>query len=405
MNKTYLIFRHEFLNTVRRTGFIIMTLIVPLIALLGIGIFHIVSGISQPVAAEEERIGYVDEPGGFNKATDQGNIALVPYATPEAAKQALVAGDIKEYFVIPPDYVTTGIINRYTMQKELSPPVDTTAAINSFLLQNLLADQVPEATAARIEAPLNMFTIILTASGEVAEDQGGFANFLFPGVFSLLLALAIIFSSTYLLQSLGEEKENRLIEILLSSVSTRQLLTGKVLGIGVAGIVQVIVWIISLPLLLQLASASIGGFFSDIQIPAYLLVLGIVYFILGYLMFAVISASIGAISSSSREGQQLVTIFTLPAVAPLWFASTIMIFPDNPVWVALTIFPPTAPVTTMIRLGSSGVPAWQIIASIALLCLSTIGIMAVTSRVFRAYLLMYGKRPKFREVLRTLRQS
>jgi len=303
VNKTYLIFRHEFLNTVRRTGFIIMTLIVPLLALLGIGAYHVVSGISKPVE-EAEKIGYVDEAGGFDQFTSYGIITLVPFQTQDEAKNALAINEIKEYFVIPPDYITTGVVNRYTMQKELYPPPAIMTTINTFLLKNLLSGQVPASTASRIEAPLNLVTVTLTATGEVAPEQGGFGNFVFPGVFSILLVLAIIFSSTYLLQGLAEEKENRLIEILLSSVSTRQLLTSKVLGIGAAGLVQVAVWVVSAPLLLNLASSSIGGFISTIQLPAHFLILGIIYFILGYLLFAVLSASIGAISSNYREGQK-----------------------------------------------------------------------------------------------------
>ena len=379
-----------------------MTIIVPLIALLLMGVSQLVSGIARPTA-EVTTIGYVDELGGFQQYTSQGNITLVRFDTPDEATDALVKGDIKEYFVIPPDYISTGVINRYTLEKQLAASPAITTAINNFLLSNLLAGKVPAATVARIEAPLNLVTTRLTETGAVAPEQGGYGNLIIPFVFGILLALSIIFSSTYLLQGLGEEKENRLIEILLSSVSARQLLTGKVLGIGAAGLVQVAVWAISAPLLLNLASSSIGGFISTIQLPANFIVLAVVYFILGYLLFAVISAAIGAISSSSREGQQLIGVFTIPALIPLWFTSLLMFFPDNPVWVFFTIFPLSAPVEVIMRLGVSVIPAWQLVASIAVLVLSIIGILLLTIRIFRTYLLMYGKRPGIGEVLRNLR--
>ncbi len=192
---------------------------------------------------------------------------------------------------------------------------------------------------------------------------------------------------------------------MLSSVSTRQLLTGKVLGLGAAGLVQVVVWVVSAPFLLNLAMSSIGGFFSTIQLPANFLVLGIVYFILGYLLFAVISTAIGAITSSAREGQQLIGIITLPLIIPLWFSSLLMLFPNNPIWIVLTILPITAPVEVMIRLGLSDIPTWQIAASIAVLLLSiTVGLL-LTIRVVRAYLLMYGKRPGLGEIIRSLKSS
>jgi len=402
MNKTLLILRHEFLHTVKRRGFIVMTLIVPLIALLLIGAFQLVSGVARPTV-EVTTIGYVDELGGFQQYTSQGNITLVRFDTPDDATEALVNGDIKEYFVIPPDYISTGVINRYTVEKQLAALPATTTAINNFLTSNLLAGKVPEATIARIEAPLNLVSTRLTETGAVAPEQGGYGNFIIPAVFSILLALAIVFSSTYLLQGLGEEKENRLIEVLLSSVSARQLLTGKVLGMGAAGLVQVAVWVISAPFLLNLASSSIGGFISTIQLPANFIVLAVVYFILGYLLFAVLSAGIGAISSNSREGQQLIGIFTIPLLIPLWFMSLLMFLPDNPIWVVLAIFPLSAPVEVIIRLGVSDIPVWQLVASIAVLVLSIIGILLLTIRIFRTYLLMYGKRPGIGEVLRSLK--
>jgi ABC-2 type transport system permease protein len=404
MNKTLLILRHEFRHMMKRRGFIIMTVIVPLIAVLLIGVSQLVSGIAMPTV-EAATIGYVDELGGFQQYTSQGNITLVRFDTPDDATEALVKGDIKEYFVIPPDYISTGVINRYTLEKQLAASSATTTAINNFLLSNLLAGKVPAATIARIEAPLNLVSTRLTETGAVAPEQGGYGSLIIPFVFSILLALSIIFSSTYLLQGLGEEKENRLIEILLSSVSARQLLTGKVLGIGAAGLVQVAVWAISAPLLLNLASSSIGGFVSTIQLPANFIALAVVYFILGYLLFAVISASIGAVSSSSREGQQLIGVFTIPALIPLWFTSLLMFFPDNPAWVFFTIFPLSAPVEAIMRLGVSEIPAWQLVVSLAVLVLSIIGILVLTIRIFRTYLLMYGKRPGIGEVIRNLRSG
>jgi len=382
-----------------------MTLIVPLVALLAIGGFQLISGVAEPPVAGEVTIGYVDKSGGFEGYTQQDKVNLVRFDTQDDATEALVEGDIKEYFVIPPDYISTGVVSLYTLEKQLVAPEDIATAIRNFLLSNLLEGKVPAATVDRVEAPLNLVTTRLTETGAIAPEQGGFGTFIIPVVFGILLVFAIIFSSTYLLQGLVEEKENRLIEILLSSVSARQLLTGKVFGIGAAGLAQVGVWVISASLLLSLASSTFGGFISTIQLPANFLVLAVVYFILGYLLFAVLSAGIGAISSSSREGQQLIGIFTLPLLIPIWFMSLLMLFPDNPIWVVLTIFPITAPVAVMIRLGVSDIPAWQLAASIAVLGLSIIGALLLTSRVFRTYLLMYGKRPKFGEIIRSLRSG
>jgi len=195
------------------------------------------------------------------------------------------------------------------------------------------------------------------------------------------------------------------MEILLSSVSTRQLISGKVLGIGVAGLAQVVIWVISIPLLLSLASSSIGGFLSTIQIPPNLLVLGVAYFILGYLIFAVLAAGVAAISTTVQEGQGIAGIFTLFAVAPFWFYSLIFAFPNSPVWIVFSIFPFSAPVLVMLRLGMLGVPVWQLIASIVVMVLSIVGGMLLVAKLLRAYLLMYGKRPGLRVIVRSLRSG
>jgi ABC-2 type transport system permease protein len=405
MNKTRLIFRHEFLNAIKRKGFIIMTLIVPVLGLLGIGIFSLVSASAGPTVVEITTIGYVDEAGGFAQHTTQGNIELVSFDTQDDATAALINYEVSEYFVIPSDYISTGVINRYTLARELETPTAITTAIKNFLTSNLLAGEVPPDTIELVEKPLALVTTRLTETGGVATEQGGFGNLIIPGIFSLLLALSLQLSCVYLVQGLGDEKESRLIEVLLSSVSTRQLLVGKVLGLGTAGLVQVVIWLATLPLLLNLASSTFGGFFSTIQLPANFLILGIVYFILGYALLAAISAGVGAISPSAREGQQLIPIFTLLLFVPLWFSSILFVFPNSPLWVVLSIVPVTSPIAIMLRLGVTGIAAWELAVSIAVLVLSIILVMFLATRAFRVYLLMYGKRPKWGEITRALRSG
>jgi len=405
MNKTLLIFRHEFRHAIKRKGFIIMTLIVPVLALLAIGIFYFVSTGAGPAVVETTTIGYVDEVGGFDQHTTQGNIELVSFDTQDEATAALINYDVPEYFVIPADYTSTGVVNRYTLTRELETPQNITTAIKNFLTSNLLTGEVPPETIELVEKPLALVTTRLTETGEVATEQGGFGNLIIPGIFSLLLALSLQLSCVYLVQGLGDEKESRLIEVLLSSVNTRQLLVGKVLGLGTAGLVQVVVWLASLPLLLNLASSTLGGFFGAIQLPANFIVLGIVYFILGYALLAALSAGVGAISPSAREGQQLIPIFTLLLFVPLWFSSILFVFPNNPLWKVLTIFPVTAPIAVMLRLGVTGVAAWELAVSLAVMVLSIILVMFLAIRAFRVYLLMYGKRPRWGEIIRSLKSG
>ena len=403
MNRTALILRHEFLHTIKKKGFIILTLALPILALLGIGIFQLASSVVTP-DVNARRIGYVDHIGGFNPIYEQSAIQLIRMDSEDEATQALTQEEIDEYFVIPADYVNTGIVARYTLQKELAPPPAVSGAIEGFLDSNLLASrQVPRELIGRVLSPVTVVTTTLTPAGVEATDQGGFSSFIIPALFGAMMAIALNVSANYVLQSLGEEKENRLMEILLSSVSPEQLLTGKLLGRGAAGLLQVLLWAISIPILLRFASSTIGGFLNTIELPTGLLLLGIAYFILGYMLFAVVSLAIAAVCSTVREAQGLAPLFTMFAIAPFWFVSLLVIFPNNPVWVVFSIVPFSAPVMIMLRLGLSGVPTWQLVTSMVVLALSVAGGLWLAARLLRIYLLMYGKRPRLREIVKAIR--
>jgi ABC-2 type transport system permease protein len=405
MNKTYLIFKHEFLLAIRRAGFIILTLIVPVMALLGIGIIKLVSSLSDAPANVITVIGYVDEVGIFDNQTNKGFDRLVPFSSVEQAGEALGKQEISEFIIIPSDYISSGTIKRYTLEKEPQTPAATVAYIKSFLTGNLLNEKVPPEIITLINSPLNLHVSRITEQGEIAIEKSNVGNVIIPAIFSLLLSLALMFGATSLISGLGEEKESRLIEVLFSSVSIRQLLLGKILALGIAGLLQVLVWLISAPIILNLASSSFGGFMSGIQLPANFLILGIIYFILGYLLFAVLSIGIGAISPSAREGSQLSMFYVMLGFVPLWFSSLLMAFPNSSIWVFLSIFPITAPVQTMLRLGVSDIPAWQILTSIGVLVISIVGGLFLSIKIFRMHMLMHGKRPGIAEIRLNLKNA
>ena len=407
MKKTILILKHEFWQTIKRKGFIIMTLTLPVLGLLAIGAHQLIQGIEKPpTPGEVVTIGYVDKVGIFDGYTEQpGGITLITYHTQEEATSALLAEDISEYFIIPSDYVSTGLVTRYTVEKELEPPEETSWAIKNFLLSNLLHGQTSLEIAERVKSPMWLNSIRLDETGGEATDQGGFGAFIVPFLFGFLLIIAIFSSSGYLLQGLGEEKENRIMEILLSSVSARQLLTGKVLGLGAAGLVQILVWLLSATFLVRMASTTIGGELGTLQIPVNLLVLGLVYFILGYLFFAVLMAGIGAVGVTARESQQISMLFIMPAWIPFWVLFFILRNPDHVINTILTMIPVTAPTMVFIRLGTSGIPTWELVLSISLLVISIIGALLLAAKIFRTFVLMYGKTPKFGEIIRCLREA
>lgn len=406
MNKTLKIIRHELVQTVTRKGFIVMAVLFPLIGLAAIGIFQLTQGGAEtPDESNITQIGYIDQTGEFgDNPGDFGNVTLVPFMERSQATNALLDGEIKEYIIIPADYLETGTIIRYHTVKELEISGQTFSAIRAFLQENLLKGNDP-AIINRAVNPLAVRSIRLDDTGQVAKDQGGFEAFLVPMVFGFLLIITIGSSSGYLLQGLGEEKENRVMEILLSSVSTQQLLIGKVLGLGGAGLIQIVFWLLSGVFMLQLASSTIGGFFTNIQIPDNAIMLGIIYYILGYLFFAVVMAGIGAVTSTAKEGSQMSVLMILPAILPFYVG--VIFLQDHPEHIIGTIFtliPVTAPMSVFVRMGMSDIATWEIVASICLLILSTVGGLWLAAKAFRAFLLMYGKTPSLREVFRLLRQ-
>ena len=257
-----------------------------------------------------------------------------------------------------------------------------------------------------MQNPLAVQSIRLDETGQVAKDQGGFAAFVFPLVFGMLLIITIMTASGYLLQGLGEEKENRIMEVLLSSVSPQQLLVGKVLGIGAAGLIQMVFWLVTSLLIVRLAGSAIGGFFSQVTAPANIWVISLVYFILGYLLFAVLMAGLGAVASTAREGQQLSVIIVLPAILPFytWYIY-LQANPQSIIGTILTLIPLTAPMSVFVRLAASTIAPWEYAASITILLLSIVGGLWLAAKVFRVFLLSYGKRPKFNEIIRLVRES
>ena len=407
MNKTFVILKHEFLQTIKRKTFIIMSLAFPLLALLGLGSYQVFQGIEAP-PAETISIGYVDEVGifgGFTEPPGEPPVSLSPFATPEEAVDALLDDRVSEFFIIPEDYLDNGVINRFTLDWELETPGKSASIVRAFLLSNLLEGQVSDEVIERVKAPAFFASITLDETGQVAEDQGGVGTFLVPLLFGILLMLSIFTSSGFLLQGLSEEKENRIMEILISSVSTRQLITGKVLGLGAAGLAQMLFWLLSARLILEVMPAGITDVLGGLEISAGFLALSLLYFILGYLLFAILMAGIGAIGATARESQQLSMILILPTVLSLEAAILFVRDPGNIIAQVLTYIPLTSPVMVIVRLRQGEIAPWEVLISLALLVAAIAGSLWLVTKVFRSFLLMYGKTPRFREIVRRLREA
>jgi ABC-2 type transport system permease protein len=223
-------------------------------------------------------------------------------------------------------------------------------------------------------------------------------------MFGILLIITVFSSSGYLLRGVAEEKTSRVIEIILSSVSAQQLLAGKVMGLGALGLTQVTVWALSVTALSAGSGAVLGVNIPLVSRPE-VFVLALIYFLLGFLLYAVLMGSVGALGTTMQESQQLGGIFSLMAAVPLFFGGLLFSNPDMGLARILSWFPLTAPTTMMIRLPLTEVPLLEIIGSLVVLLMTIPAVLWAGSKVFRMGLLMYGKRPTLGQVLRTLREA
>jgi ABC-2 type transport system permease protein len=212
----------------------------------------------------------------------------------------------------------------------------------------------------------------------------------------MLFTMSIFFSAGFLQQATIEDRQNRVFEILLSSADANQLLMGKIIGLGGAGLLQVAIYV-----LLLLAPGS--SLFALIDVPVARLGLSLVYFVIGYLLFASFMAATGMLGRTPQESAQMSAFWTLAAITPMFFLPSITAAPNGWLSRGLSFFPLSSPVTMLLRLTSADVPLPDIIGSIAIGIVSVYFALRATAKIFRAATLMYGKRPNLPELLRWLK--
>ena len=400
MNKLAPVFLFELRSTLRRRTYQIMTAAFPV---LGIALILIIRLIATFAGDDEpEHRGYVDRWGRL-PAEMPAEAPLRPYTSQEQAQAALLNDDIEAYFVIPANYVETGVVQEYTTsESSIFSDGDAPAVLRALLIQALVDEVSPE-IAARVQRPVRIETVRLTPEGEFApEERDEFSRFIIPYGFSVMLFMAIAFSSGFLVQSVTEEKQSRTIEILLSSVSPITLMAGKILGLGAASLLQILVWLLSAWLLASVAG-SVFSLPGDIAIDPVTLALAVIFFLLAYLFFGTILAGLGAMMTAPQEASQIGGMVAMLTVVPIVLMAPIIDEPNGALARVFTFIPFTTPTTVMLRLSAATLPWLDIVGGAVVLALSSLVGIFLAARVFRAFLLLYGRRPGLREVWRTLR--
>jgi ABC-2 type transport system permease protein len=398
---------------VRRAGFIIMTAIVPLI-----GIVVLVSGaffagqarqlgefFEQQFDVGDTAIGLVDQSGYFSPLLPEYQDKFILYESEAQAEAALMSEEVSSVLVIGEDYLETGQVVAVTTGSGFGAAVvSDSRTVRAFFVDHLLDGQVDPALQERAADPMNVDPRVISSGGETqGEGPWGFVfTFVVPYFLSIFLVSSIFVSSGYLLQSVAEEKESRVVEIVVSSVRPVELMTGKVTGLGALGLTQILVWVISVMAfsggavaLLAVAGAAV--------IPMRVLVLGVVYYLLGYTLYAILMAGVGALGATAQESQQLAGIFSFFAAIPYMISGFLFTNPNMLIARVLSFFPLTAPTMMMLRLPLAEVPWVDVAGSIVVLLLSIPAAMWVGSKLFRVGLLIYGKRPTMKEIWGILR--
>jgi ABC-2 type transport system permease protein len=394
MSKTWLIFVHEYQRHVRKKSFIFGMLSMPLF----IAFMIFVGILTAWLDFNKLPVGYVYNHQVLNSSyqVPPGKMELFPSVevltmdTEENARAALDEQVIQAYFIIPENYLATGQV---TMVRNGETGQNASEDFGKFLVYNLVQDK-PSELLTRLTEGSNLVIRSLDGKREMAQDN--WLSIMLPVLSGVLFMIAVNISGNYLLQAVVEEKENRTIEIIVTSVSPDQLMTGKVLGDLLVGLTQLIVWIIFVVIALQFIPAFVPiGDVPKIELPYLMLIIATL--LPAFVMISALMGAIGATATESREAQQIAGWFTIPIMIPLWFITSIMFNPNGPLSVGLSLFPLTAPIALPLRAMFTSVPAWQIVAVIVMLIALAVFSLWLSARIFRLGMLRFGKRVRLRE--------
>ncbi len=399
MGNLWRVAAHEYRIHIRRAGFLFAAFGVPLLSvgLMVIASSLVASSFTEP--SELERVAVIDEAGVIGD--DQWGI-FTRYANLTAARTALKAGEVDGILRLPLDYrerggaeLTTDVPVDWVIQEEIS------AYLRSQLLVGISGLSKAEGERAVDTGNITLFTL----DNELEQDLANPTSFfLLPIAFGLIWMMTAQTTSSYLMMSVVEEKSNRIMELLITSMTPGQLLRGKLLGLAALGLTQLLIWSLVSALLLTAGGRSIP-FLAGLQVPLDMLLIASAYFLMIFALMAIVSATIGAVVGTVHESRQYAGILTLLIWIPMMLFSLFIGSPNALLPQILTFFPLTAPMTVTLRLGLSNIPTLQLAISATILLLTTIAALWVGERLFRWSLLRYGKRSSLRGLFRTLREQ
>ena len=398
MKRYWLVARHELISQLKRKSFIFFAFAFPLL-MIGLNIF--ISYLSAREAEETGAlgtIGYVDQAGILEQAVERPH-EYQAYSDESSAQTALANGVIGAYFVLPPDYLSSGTVEAYTYE---AVPSGIEAQLGRFIRANLLAGRDPQ-EAERLLKPAEITMKTLDGRRELTEESA-LALVFTPIVFAMVFSMSITMTSSYLMQNVSQEKETRMVELMMTSITPLEMLWGKILGLGALGMLQMIVWIMAGGAIFIL-SQDAADILASIDLPPWLLGVGALYLLLGYLLYGSLLGGIGASSKSSEEAQSISAIFSIVAVSPMFAFVSLLKDANGILPLVLSLIPFTSPTAMMMRISLGQVPAWQIALSFGLLIATSALVVWLAAWTFRIGLLMTGQRLKLKTLLYVIRRG
>lgn len=408
MRNIFSVFRFEFLTVLRRRSFILTLILVPLIPSLLLGVLNLINQDESPSVQEviiQEvgsplPIGVVDQANVINEYPEwltQGR--LVPLVSEADAREKTAAGQLQGFYVIEPDYLETGNMRFIKPQISMITELLQQDVLKDLINYNLLgADQE---RFMRFMNPTNFTFEYINPETADTRDQSNAATYWVPYAVTMFFYMIILISSGLMLSAVTKDKENKTIEILLTSARPLDLFIGKILAFGLLSLMQMVVWFGTLFLLVDVGKTSLP-FLQNISIPTSVLWASVPFYIGGFLLYGSLMAGMGAVAPNLREGNQSTFVLNLPLIFTILSINQLIETPFSSFTTFMTLFPFTSPVVMLTRLSVGPVPAWQLIASIALLVGTVIVVIRGVANLFSSQYLLSGQKINIGLFLRTV---
>lgn len=400
MRRVWLIAGHEFRTTVRRLGYLFVSFGLPLVV-LGIGgiIFMTTSESVETHIAERSKAGVVDL-GDFLTLDPPNGVRR--YDTESEAMEAFLAGEINTFVLIDREFLKNGRVVVKSKVKQTFFDLEKGGKGVPKNVEDYLRDQVLDVVEDS-DRRARMTNLITGSTTVLLNEQGGSEppfklERLFVALgFFIALFTSVGMSGTYLLQGLADEKENRVMEMVLTSVPAEELMWGKLLGLGAAGMLQLVIW----------GSMGITGmliFAAQVLLDPRAVMVCVPLFVLGYLLMGSLMLGTGSIGSNLREVTQWSMAWSMLSMLPLFLMNPILADPHGAIARGLTFFPVTTAPTLMLRyaLDADGVALWEMLLGYGILIVSTYLALKAAAKIYKVGLLLYGKRPTPRQIFRWL---